>query len=81
MKGKLSFWESKSITMFNNSRNTLEVDAKICGFRDYAQVRDSMHSAMLMNKTEMLDAALDDFSEVDFYCITNFFLLIVNLLV
>lgn len=28
------------------------------------RVQQSMHAAMSMNKTEMLDVALDDFSEV-----------------
>ncbi|XP_022848252.1 malonyl-CoA decarboxylase, mitochondrial [Olea europaea var. sylvestris] len=31
--------------------------------RNYDQVRESMHSAISMNKTEILDAALNDFSE------------------
>ncbi|KAK4386720.1 Malonyl-CoA decarboxylase, mitochondrial [Sesamum angolense] len=30
---------------------------------DFERVRESMHSAISMNKTEILDAALDDFSE------------------
>ena len=36
-------------------------------FRDFEQVRDSMHSAILMNKTEILDAALSEFCEVNIY--------------
>ncbi|KAL3850896.1 hypothetical protein ACJIZ3_012778 [Penstemon smallii] len=31
--------------------------------RNFEQVQESMHSAISMNKTEILDAALDDFSE------------------
>lgn len=30
------------------------------------QVQESMHAAISMNKTEILDAALDDFSEASF---------------
>lgn len=35
-------------------------------FREFSQVRESMHSAMSTNKTEIVDVALDDFSEVNF---------------
>lgn len=35
-------------------------------FRDFERVQESMHAAISMNKTKILDAALDDFSEVSF---------------
>lgn len=35
-------------------------------FREFEQVKESMHSAISMNKTEILDAVLSDFTEVDF---------------
>lgn len=38
-------------------------DASLIPRRDFSQVRESMHSAMLTNKTEIVDVALDDFSE------------------
>lgn len=36
-------------------------------FREFELVRESMHSAISMNKTEVLDAVLNDFSSVGFY--------------
>ncbi|KAI5672993.1 hypothetical protein M9H77_13357 [Catharanthus roseus] len=38
-------------------------DASSSNQREFEQVRESMHSAISMNKTEILDAALSDFSE------------------
>ncbi|GFQ02873.1 malonyl-coa decarboxylase mitochondrial [Phtheirospermum japonicum] len=38
-------------------------DASTSFHRDFEKVHDSMHAAISMNKTEILDAALDDFSE------------------
>lgn len=38
-------------------------DASLLPEREFSQVRESMHSAMSMNKTEIVDVALDDFSE------------------
>lgn len=33
-------------------------------YRDFDAVRESMHSAISLNKAEVLDVVLDDFSEV-----------------
>ncbi|XP_055805078.1 uncharacterized protein LOC129873911 isoform X3 [Solanum dulcamara] len=38
-------------------------DVSLLPEREFSQVRESMHSAMSMNKTEIVDIALDDFSE------------------
>ncbi|CAN4124164.1 unnamed protein product [Withania somnifera] len=38
-------------------------DASVLPERQFSQVQESMHSAMLTNKTEIVDVALDDFSE------------------
>ncbi|KAK4421365.1 Malonyl-CoA decarboxylase, mitochondrial [Sesamum alatum] len=38
-------------------------DASTSFHTEFERVRESMHSAISMNKTEILDAALDDFSE------------------
>ncbi|RAL39503.1 unnamed protein product [Cuscuta campestris] len=40
------------------------------GIRDFTQVRDWMHSAISMNKAEILDAALDEFSE-GYVCLSH----------
>lgn len=36
-------------------------------YREFELVRESMHSAISMNKTEVLDTVLNDFSKVDYY--------------
>jgi hypothetical protein len=38
-------------------------------YREFELVRESMHSAISMNKAEVLDAVLNDFSAVN--CVTN----------
>ncbi|XP_016486291.2 uncharacterized protein LOC107806620 isoform X1 [Nicotiana tabacum] len=42
-------------------------DASLLPEREFTQVRESMHSAMSTNKTEIVDVALDDFSEGYFF--------------
>lgn len=39
-------------------------------YREFEVVRESMNSAITMNKTEVLDALLNDFSEVN-WCYSN----------
>lgn len=48
-------------------RKRLNLEFHQLSFREFEQVRESMHSAISMNKTEILDAALSDFSEVNAY--------------
>lgn len=43
--------------------------------REFEHVRESMHSAISMNKTEVLDSALNDFSEVRFLALLSFYCL------
>ncbi|KAL0407238.1 UNVERIFIED_CONTAM: Malonyl-CoA decarboxylase, mitochondrial [Sesamum latifolium] len=45
------------------SSSSSSQDASASFHTDFERVRESMHSAISMNKTEILDAALDDFSE------------------
>ncbi|KAG5620700.1 hypothetical protein H5410_005918 [Solanum commersonii] len=42
-------------------------DASLLPEREFSQVRESMHSAMSTNKTEIVDVALDEFSEGYFF--------------
>ncbi|XP_060175752.1 uncharacterized protein LOC132606323 isoform X1 [Lycium barbarum] len=42
-------------------------DASLLPQREFTQVRESMHSAMSMNKTEIVDVALNDFSQGYFF--------------
>lgn len=54
---------------FGNRKTLVEILILVKLFffsREFEQVKESMHSAISMNKTEILDAVLSDFSEVDF---------------
>ncbi|KAL6542927.1 hypothetical protein OROHE_010447 [Orobanche hederae] len=46
-----------------NSKVSSSRDASTSFHTDFEQVHESMHAAISMDKTEILDAALDDFSE------------------